>query len=293
MAGGRFRDSTFAVPRPNFAAVSGFTDRFSFLLAVVLYGVSAIYSVLLWRRGFREDNRVLYSLLALGAGLHTLAMFQRGFSLARCPINNLFEATMFISWTMVTTYLVLGWFRRLRYLGAFASPLLFAVGVFALFPLLDQRGPKPEFTHAWESLHAALILLAYGAFGLSSIAALMYLAQEHDLKFDKARAMFALLPSIQRLEKVTSALLAAGFGLLTVGLGVGAWWLRRERGYFWSDDPKILWSAVVWMTYLGLLVLRGRSGSHGRRFAWGVIGAFAFVLLTFWGTNLPSAIHHP
>jgi ABC-type transport system involved in cytochrome c biogenesis permease subunit len=289
----RFRDSTFAPRPPNFPAVSVFTDRFCFLLAVVFYGGSALYSVLLWRRGFREDNRILYGLLASGAVLHTGSMLLRGFSLSRCPINNLFEATVFISWTIVATYLVLGLFHRLRFLGAFASPLLFAVGVFALFPLLDQRGPKPEFVHGWESLHAALILLAYGAFGLSAVCALMYLAQEHDLKFDKARAMFALMPSMQRLEKVTSSLLAAGFALLTAGLLVGGWWLHRERGYFLSDDPKIVWSALVWAAYLALLLLRGRFGSHGRRFAWGVIATFTFVLLTFWGTNLPSAIHHP
>lgn len=271
----------------------GFSDRLSFTLAVAIYGASAVYSVLLWRRGFREDNRVLYGVLALGASFHTLAMMLRGFSLDRCPINNLFEATMFIAWTIVTAYLVAGAFRRLRFLGAFASPLLFAIGVFALFPMLDHRGPKPEFTHGWESLHAAMILLAYGAFGLGAVSALMYLSQEHDLKFHRARAVLALMPPIQRLEKVTSGLLAAGFGFLTLGLAVGAWWLNREKGYFVSDDPKIVWSVVVWIAYLVLLLLRGRSGFRARRFAWGVIGTFAFVLLTFWGTNLPSPIHHP
>ncbi len=269
------------------------SDRLCFTLAVVVYGVSVVYSVLLWRKGFREDNRVLYGILAAGAVLHTLAMMLRGFSVDRCPINNLFEATMFIEWTIVATYLVAGLFRRLRFLGAFASPLLFATGVFALFPILDHRGPKPEFVHGWESLHAALILLAYGAFGLSAVTALMYLSQEHDLKFNKSRAVLALMPPIQRLQKVTTGLLAAGFVLLTVGLLVGAWWLRRERGYILSDDPKILWSVVVWSAYLVLLFFRGRSGLQARRFAWGVIGTFAFVLLTFWGTNLPSAIHHP
>jgi ABC-type uncharacterized transport system permease subunit len=259
------------------------SDRLCFTLAVVVYGVSVVYSVLLWRKGFREDNRVLYGILAAGAVLHTLAMM----------LNNLFEATMFIEWTIVATYLVAGLFRRLRFLGAFASPLLFATGVFALFPILDHRGPKPEFVHGWESLHAALILLAYGAFGLSAVTALMYLSQEHDLKFNKSRAVLALMPPIQRLQKVTTGLLAAGFVLLTVGLLVGAWWLRRERGYILSDDPKILWSVVVWSAYLVLLFFRGRSGLQARRFAWGVIGTFALVLLTFWGTNLPSAIHHP
>src|SRR5216683_349826 len=97
------------------------TDRQYFLVAVVLYGLSAIYSILLLRKGFRRDNRINYSLLLLGFGFHTGAMLERGFSLQRCPINNLYEATTFIAWTMVTAYLLIGAWSRLRFLGAFAS----------------------------------------------------------------------------------------------------------------------------------------------------------------------------
>jgi len=42
-------------------------------------------------------------------------------------------------------------------------------------------------------LHAALILLAYGAFGLGSAAAVMFLTQHHNLKFNKLRAVLSLL----------------------------------------------------------------------------------------------------
>ena len=40
-----------------------------------------VYSVFLWRNGFRRDNRVNYLLLLLGFGLHTGAMFARGLRL--------------------------------------------------------------------------------------------------------------------------------------------------------------------------------------------------------------------
>jgi ABC-type transport system involved in cytochrome c biogenesis permease subunit len=268
-----------------------FTDRRSFLVAVMIYGVCAIYSVLLWRRGFQKDNHILYVLLLIGAVFHSLAMFLRGFSLNRCPINNLFEATMFVGWTTVVTYLALGWLRRLRFLGAFASPLLFAISVFAMMPALDVRGTKPQFVHGWESLHAALILLAYGAFGLSSVAALMYLSQEHDLRFHKFRAVAAFMPPIQRLELVTVRLLGAGFVLLTAGLITGAWWLRQQEVHPTGPDAKVLWSIIVWVIYLGLLVAHARFRQGGRRFAWGAVGSFAFVLLTFWSFNLLSPIH--
>jgi ABC-type uncharacterized transport system permease subunit len=49
----------------------------------------------------------------------------------------------------------------------------------------------------------------------------------------------------------------------------------------------------MWLVYLALLVLRRFFGQSSRRFATGVIAAFAFLLLTFWGTNLLSTLHHP
>jgi len=270
------------------------SDQTCFLIAVVFYGLSSLYAIFLLRKGFREDNRINYCLLLAGAIFHTLAMLKRGFSLERCPINNLYEATTFVGWTMVASYLVLGAWWRLRFLGAFAPPILFAIGVFALMPGLDPpHGVKPIFTGGWMSLHAALILLSYGAFGLSAIAAAMYLTQEHNLKFNKLRAVFSLKPPIQRLEFVTTWLLLVGFVLLTSGLFVGIVGLKETQGVYFKGDPKVLWSALVWIFCLTLLVSRWRFAQRGRRFAWGTVGMFTFVLLTFWGSNLLSSIHNP
>ena len=270
-----------------------FTDRNIFLLAVALYGVSMVYSVFLWRKGFRRDEHVSYFLLLSAFGLHTTAMIQRGFSLNRCPVNNLFEATIFLAWALVLAYLIVGLLPRLRFLGAFASPLLFIIGVFALMPSLDPpHGLKPQFSGWLVSLHAALVLLAYGAFGLGSVSALMFLTQQHNLKFNKLRAVLSLLPPIQRLELVTSRLVLIGLVLLTIGLFAGGR-LPRPEGVSYAQDVKVRWAVLVWLLYLGLLLARWRFALSGRRFAWGITGVFAFVLLTFWGTNLLSTIHHP
>jgi ABC-type uncharacterized transport system permease subunit len=119
----------------------------------------------------------------------------------------------------------------------------------------------------------------------------MYLMQEHDLKVHKLRAILSLMPPIQRLELVTGRLLLCGFILLTAGLTVGALWLKETYGVYFKDDFKILWSIFVWFLYLSLLLMRWQFAQGGRRFAWGVIGGFAFVMLTFWGSNLASVIH--
>jgi ABC-type uncharacterized transport system permease subunit len=262
-------------------------------MAVVVYGLATVHAIFLWRQGFRRHDFTNYVLLLLGFVLHTTAMLRRGFSLDRCPIHNLFEATMFIDWTIVTAYLFFGLVPRLRFLGAFAAPLLFALGVFALMPDLDGAGLEPQFARWWTSMHAALSLLAYGAFGLSAVAGFMYLSQEHDLKFHKFRAVFSRLPSIQRLEHLTSRLVLGGLVLLSVGLWIGFLGVKRQYGVYYKPDPKIHWSIFVWLFYVILLVAHLKFSQRGRRFAWGSIGGFAFVLLTFWGFNLFSTIHHP
>jgi ABC-type uncharacterized transport system permease subunit len=271
--------------------VSWPTDKYWFLTAVLIYGCSTIYSLFLWRKGFREDDRLNYLLLLAAFSLHTGAMVKRGFSFSRCPVSNLYEAIAFVGWAIVASYLVLGAWPKLRFLGVFAAPVLFGMGAFALFPELDTRGAEPDFARGWQSSHAALILLAYGAFGLASVAALMFLSQEHDLKFRKLRAVFALMPPIQRLELVIGRLMFVGFVLLTIGLAMGSLNLRRGEESFSVWDAKVVWSCFVWLIYLGLLVSRSFYAQGGRRFAWGAVASFTFVLLTFWGTNLMSGIH--
>jgi ABC-type uncharacterized transport system permease subunit len=266
-------------------------DKYWFLTAVIIYGCSTLYSLFLWRKGFRQDDRLNYLLLLAAFALHTGAMVKRGFSFSRCPVSNLYEAIAFVCWAIVASYLVLGALPRLRFLGVFAAPVIFGMGAFALFPEFDTRGPAPDFARGWQSSHAALILLAYGAFGLASVAGLMFLSQEHDLKFRKLRAVFALLPPIQRLELVIGRLMLAGFVLLSFGLAVGSLNLRQKEEPFSLWDAKVVWSCLVWLIYLGLLVSRRFYAQGGRRFAWGAVAGFAFVLLTFWGTNLMSGIH--
>lgn len=269
------------------------TDRDWFELAVVLFGVSTAYSVFLWRKGFRRDEWVNYILQGVAFVMTTLAMFERGFSVHQCPVFNLFEATMFVVWTLLLCLLVLGVFRRLRFVAAFATPVLLAVGIFALMPALDPpHGPEPEFRGALPSLHITLVLLAYGAFGISCVAGIIYLNQDRNLKQNKVRAISSLLPSIQRLERIIGEAMLIGFVLLTVGLALGALYLHLHRDTLPVGlDPKVIWSAFVWLTYLVLLLARWRFAPGGRRMALGAVGLFAFVMLTFWGTNLLSPIH--
>ncbi len=263
------------------------------MLAVVLYGLSTVYSVFLWRKNFRQDDHVNYFLLLAGFALHTVALFKRGLRLDACPVNNLYEATTFLLWALALACLAVALLPRLKFLGAFASPVLCGVGVFALMPSLDPpHGPRPDFSNWLTSLHAATILLAYGAFGLGAVAAVMFLMQQHALKAHKIRAVLSVFPSIQRLEMISTRLVFAGFVLLTIGLAAGRE-LPRPDGAAYFSDSKVIWSALLWLAYLEMLVAHKFLSRSSRNFAIGVAAAFVVLLLTFWVTNLHSPLHHP
>ena len=193
---------------------------------------------------------------------------------------------------MLAIYLVVGLWSRLRFLGAFASPFIFGIGVFALMPQLDQN-TAVEARQGWLSFHVALFALAYGAFGLSCVAGVMYLTQERNLKFHKFRAVLSLMPPLQRLELVAGRLLLAGVAMWTSALVISAVLARQVGNVNYLGDPKILWSLLVWGLYVALVVMRWRFAHGGRRFAFGAVGTFVFVLLTYWGASLLSPIHAP
>src|SRR5260370_40984349 len=73
--------------------VDWFTDRHFFLLAVAAYGLSRVYSVFLWRKGFREDNLVNYFLLLLPFRLPTASLSVPVLRLRPSPRNNLYQGT--------------------------------------------------------------------------------------------------------------------------------------------------------------------------------------------------------
>jgi len=119
------------------------------------------------------------------------------------------------------------------------------------------------------------------------------LTQEHDLKFHKLRAIVSTLPSIERLELVIGRFLICGVVLLATGLALSPMLLRQNQSANPLADPKVLWSFFVLTLYLALITAHWRFSQGGRRFAWGAVGGFAFVLFTFWGFNLLSGIHNP
>ena len=247
------------------------TICFLFGFAYTMYALGA--------RVYHPSRLNLFAILT-GFLFQTAFLTLRGQELQRCPLTNLFEVRIFLCWSMVIFYLLIGSAYRLSLLGAFTSPLVFVIQLIALLlpatPPVLGRAPAS----AWLELHAALSVVSYGAFALACVAGVMYLAQERQLKTHHIHSVFYHLPSISDLAVANRRLIFAGFGLFTVGLLAG--WMHGA-----AHVPLLrIVSVLIWLLYGFVLVATLWHRISPKRVALLSIIAFCVVLLTLWGIQL-------
>jgi ABC-type uncharacterized transport system permease subunit len=244
------------------------TFCFLFGFAYTMYALGA--------RVYHPSRTNLYAIVT-GFVLQTAFLYLRGQAVGRCPLTNRFEILVFMSWAMVLFYFAIGPAYRLSLLGAFTSPMVF---LFQLIALLTPGIDTPAVVrpaNPWIELHAAISIVAYGAFALACVAGVMYLAQERQLKTHHIRSIFYHLPPIRDLAVANRRLIGLGLILLTVGILAGF-----AGGNIWAH----VWSAGVWLFYSIILAAEWRHQLSPRRGAWLSIVAFAAVLGTLWGLGL-------
>ena len=133
----------------------------------------------------------------------------------------------------------------------------------------------------WVWLHAVIALLSYGAFGLASALAAMYLLQERQLRVKVFSRLYRHLPALEDMDRACWWLVGSGFALLTLALASGSLQAGRVWGAAWARDGKVLASAGVWLFYAACLALRAVAGWRGRRQAYLSLLGFAVILLNY------------
>jgi len=227
----------------------------------------------------------LFNLLVLGIGFafQTAFLFMRGEVIRRCPLTNPFEVLMFLNWSMLLLYLLVGSAYRLSLMGAFTAPLVFVLQIAAFLLPPDHIVVATQPPSPWLELHAALSIIAYGAFALAGVAGVMFLAQERQLKQHRIDSLFYNLPPITELAVAIRRLMLYGVILLTLGLLAG----------FAIGSPlaKVSWGIGVWLLYAILWVLAtGRKLSARRVAIWALV-AFSGTLVSLWWVSLISERH--
>jgi ABC-type uncharacterized transport system permease subunit len=206
--------------------------------------------------------------------LQTLWLSQRGQVVGRCPLTSLFDVLVFLAWSVSLLYLITGATYRLSLLGALTSPLVLALQVIALFLPTPPVAVPVNPVNGWLELHAAVSVVAYGAFALAGLAGVMLLVQERQLKTHRLSSVFFRLPPIRELAAANRRLVYTGFALLTVGLGAGIMQGVAHVGFL-----KVV-SVLVWSLYAFLCVALSLKRITPRRASWLAIAAGVLLLLS-------------
>jgi ABC-type uncharacterized transport system permease subunit len=249
-------------------------ERVFLVSSTVCFLAGFAYSMYALGAKVRQPSRWNFIVMLTGFLLQSGFLHLRGKAVGRCPVTNLFEVLMFLSWAVVLLYFVVGSTYRLSLLGAFTAPLVFLIQVVAqLLPAASQPAVRKVSAGFWPELHAAVSLMAYGAFALACVAGVMFLVQERHLKRHNLNSFFQNLPPIANLSVAMQRLMLAGFALLTAGIFAGFFAGHAAAG-------TIILAVCVWLPYGAILIMRRTHRFSSRRIAWLAVAGFTVALTT-------------
>lgn len=255
-------------------------DTWILLAALVLAVIAAVQGAICVHFDRRSKWTIGWLLASFVCQLIVLSI--RGQMRGSCPLEDTGEVMLFSAWSLTMCYLAVGSVYRLSLLGVFTAPLVsFLLGV-AIFPGMMEAAPEhASHPDAWRAFHAGFSVLAYGALGLSAVAAAMFIVLNQQLKdAHLTTGLFKKLPPARELIFVVRRLLVLGLIVLTLGVFCGVMMERNgvEGG---GINHHLLMAVVLWASYGGLLLVTRFRGLPPKKLALSSIVLFVVSLLMF------------
>lgn len=245
---------------------------------VLSTALAAAGAVLGWREMKAESGgRSAFWFMTGAFCCQLMALGWRGELRGKCPLGDVGEICLFLSWSLTLFYLVTGSTYRLSLLGVFTAPFVVLLQGIALVPGAFDRGfTRVTTVDPWVEAHAAFSVLSYGALALAAVAGVMFFILNYRLKHRQLEGtLMQGLPSVHRLVKAMARITLVGWLVLTVGVITG---LLMKSGSF---NVHLMVATVTWVLYAVLLGVYFVRGLPGKQLAWGVTSLFVLSLLVF------------
>jgi ABC-type uncharacterized transport system permease subunit len=180
----------------------------------------------------------------------------------------------------------------LLWLFAFREPIgVNGVAIYplaALFAVWAALAPSPVSevqVSQWQvTVHVLLSLLSAGLLTLAAAQAVALAVQDRLLHRHRATPVGGRMPPLQTMERVLFQLIAVGFGLLSLTLLSGLWfvhdWLAQHLAH------KTVLSISAWLIFGVLLWGRWRYGWRGRTAIRWALAGYATLILAYFGSKL-------
>ncbi len=164
-----------------------------------------------------------------------------------------------------------------RVLGILTIAMTLWLGVFGLLlsPADRDQGDAVRIMY----VHVPSVWLAYLAFIVTALASGVYLfGKRHSLQADR----------------VAGASAEIGVVFMAVTLVTGMLWGRITWGVYWQWDARLTTTALLFISYVGYLAVRGLEGSREQRARRSAIVGLLAVLevpLVHWSVKLWRSLH--
>jgi heme exporter protein C len=158
---------------------------------------------------------------------------------------------------------------------AIISMTLALFAIFILAPTERVQGVVQRLFY----FHVASAYLAYASFAMVLVASVLY-----------------LLKRSLRIDIWARSSAEIGVMFISLNLITGIFWMRQVWGAWWTWDPRLTTTLILWFLYAAYLMLRSYAGSDHRGAAFGsVIGVFGAAMIpivhfsvTWWRTIHPA-----
>ncbi|MDZ4288791.1 MAG: cytochrome c biogenesis protein CcsA [Prosthecobacter sp.] len=251
-------------------------DRILLVLSTLVFIGGVAPAVAALRSGHWRKRSWQWLAMLIGFSLQTASIYLRGNEVGQCPMKSLSDVLVFIAWSIVLLYFLVGPSFHVSLLGIFTAPLVVALHIIAFALPGAFPAYPPRIVDPWVELHIAISLIAYAAFALACITGIMYLLQERLLKRHQIGGLFYQLPPIQGLARVIQRLVWLGLLLLSVGVGVS---LKLNIPV---SNPKLIFAWMVWALYLLIGLIMWRQSLSPRQTAWLASVGFVIPFISLW-----------
>jgi len=278
--------------------------------AVAMFGYSVEFAFTRIARSRGDNNarperigRIAVGLTVIGWLLHIGTVVTRGVSVNRVPWGNMYEFSTMVALVAVTVFLALLLRQPVRFLGAFVmTPIVLYLGLAGTVLYAPAAPLQPILNSYWIKIHVVAAITASGAFMVSGVITLLYLAR---IRLDgrvsvgpgtatasEYGGLARWLPSADRLDRLAYKVIGFAFPVWTFAIIAGAIWAKYAWSRYWGWDPKETWSFITWVAYAAYLHARATAGWRGRRAAVLSLVGFSALMVDYYVVNtVISGLH--
>ena len=257
------------------------SNKLGYLILGGLLLVVSFIQLLRQRIWIRYISTIIIIGIILVFIYHMIGMGMRWYISGYAPWSNSYETMVYVAWATVLAGFVFG--RKSTITLALAT--LFG-GVILFVSSLNWMDPQintlvPVLKSPWLLFHVAVIVAAYGFFGISFLLGITNLSI---IAFTKKST---LLPyRIKELTIVNNMSMLIGLALMTIGTFLGAVWANESWGRYWGWDPKETWALITVVVYSIVTHIHlVKNWNSSWLFNFLSVFAFSSVLMTYLGVN--------